>query len=178
MKVSITYPPLENIKGIPLLSQNRQFQWFNDPTFIYPMVPASAASLLKSRGYEVIWDDAIAGQKSYSDWENNIVKIRPDILAMETKTPVVKRHYDIVNKIKSALPETKIVLMGDHVTAFPEEAFRESSVDFVITGGDYDFLLLSLTDYINKKPGNFEPGIYWRNKDGTIQNSGKFEREV
>ena len=46
LKISISYPPLESDKGIPLLSQNRQFQWFSEPTYIYPMVPAYAATLL------------------------------------------------------------------------------------------------------------------------------------
>jgi len=50
LKIAISYPPLESNKGIPLLSQNRQFQWFKAPTYIYPMVPAYAASLLKENG--------------------------------------------------------------------------------------------------------------------------------
>ena len=49
MKIFISYPPLEG-KGTPLLGQNRQFQWFHNPSFIYPMVAASAATLLASRG--------------------------------------------------------------------------------------------------------------------------------
>ena len=48
LKIAISYPPLESKKGTPLLSQNRQFQWFSDPTYIYPMIPATAATLLKS----------------------------------------------------------------------------------------------------------------------------------
>ena len=59
-KISISYPPLESPKGIACLSQNRQFQWFSHPTYIYPVIPAYAASLLKANGYEVMWDDAIA----------------------------------------------------------------------------------------------------------------------
>ena len=50
MKIAIAYPPIENNKGIPLLSQNRQFQYFNNPTFIYPVVPAYAATMLKLDG--------------------------------------------------------------------------------------------------------------------------------
>jgi hypothetical protein len=65
MKVTISYPPLASSKGIPLLSQNRQFQWFKSPTYIYPVVPAYAASLLKSNGFNVVWDDGIAEDLSY-----------------------------------------------------------------------------------------------------------------
>ena len=68
MKIAISYPPLENTKGTPLLGQNRQFQWFNSPTYIYPMVPAYAATYLKTKGHEVIWNDAIAQEWSYSEF--------------------------------------------------------------------------------------------------------------
>ena len=56
MKISISYPPLASEKGTPLLTQNRQFQWFTNPTYIYPMVPSYAASLLKSKGYDVSYN--------------------------------------------------------------------------------------------------------------------------
>ena len=54
MKIFITYPPLDNEKGYPTLGQNRQFQYFKEPTYIYPIVPAQAATLLKQAGHEVI----------------------------------------------------------------------------------------------------------------------------
>ena len=65
MKISISYPPFESDKGTAIISQNRQFQWFSTPTYIYPVIPAYAASLLKSKGHEVFWDDAIAQKLSY-----------------------------------------------------------------------------------------------------------------
>ena len=89
MKVSISYPPLESEKGIPLLGQNRQFQWFSEPTYIYPMVPAYAATLLKQRGHSVLWDDGIAEGLSFDAWLARIKRERPDVIALETKTPAV-----------------------------------------------------------------------------------------
>ena len=74
MKISISFPPLESKKGTPLLSQNRQFQWFSDPTYIYPMIPATAATLLKSKGYEVFWDDAIAERLTYEQWKERLIR--------------------------------------------------------------------------------------------------------
>ena len=73
MKISIAYPPLENVKGTPLLGQNRQFQWFNSPTYIYPMVPAYCATLLKSKGFEVRWDDGIAEEKTYKQFVEEVL---------------------------------------------------------------------------------------------------------
>lgn len=162
MKISISFPPLESEKGIPLLTQNRQFQWFNEPTYIYPMVPSYAASLLKSKGYDVLWDDAIAQKMNYQQWEDRIVEEKPDIIAIETKTPVVEQHWKIIDELKNKLPNSKIVLMGDHVTAFPEESLKKSKVDYVITGGDYDFMLLNLANYLSSKE-ELEGGFWYKN---------------
>ena len=152
MKIAISFPPLESEKGVPLLSQNRQFQWFSDPTYIYPMIPASAATLLSQNGYEVFWDDGIAENLSYGEWKKRLIQEKPDIIAIETKTPVIKRHWEIINDLKNTkyqIPDTRYILMGDHVTALPEESVKNSKVDFVLAGGDYDFLLLKLLKNIN-----------------------------
>jgi len=181
VKIVISYPPLNTEKGVPLLSQNRQFQYFKSPTFIYPVVPAQAATMLQQQGFEVVWDDAIAERKSYEQWLNDIKALNPDVIAVETKTPVVKQHWQIINDLKQLVPNTRddqrlaTVLMGDHVTALPEESFQNSQVDFVITGGDYDFMLLSIGRWLqNKENNSLEPGIWYR-EQGQIKNTGKFE---
>lgn len=185
MKISISYPPLESEKGIPLLSQNRQFQWFSNPTYIYPVVPAQAATMLKANGFDVVWDDGIAEELVYDDWENRLFKNKPDIVVFETKTPVVKIHWKIINNLKNKTSNSGyipfFILVGDHVTALPEESFKNSMVDFVLTGGDYDFLLLNLcknfeyfkNNRIDDFSKNLEHGIYFR-KDNKIINTGKF----
>ena len=181
----ISFPPLNSDKGCPMLGQNRQFQWFNNACYIYPMVPASAASLLKSKGYEVIWADYIAEEKRYNDFIDLITKEKPDLIMMETKTPVVKQHWKIVDDLKTKFPEIVLVLVGDHVTALPKETMENSKVDFVLTGGDYDFLLLNLCDILSKDGSHMchlspnlcnqlEAGIWYR--EGTnIKSTGVFD---
>jgi len=137
------------------------------------MVPAYAATILKQAGHEVIWDDGIAEEKTYSRWLKDLEQKKPEIIFIETKTPVVKKHWKIIDDIKTVLPESIVVLAGDHVTALPLESFQNSKVDYVITGGDYDFLLLNLADYLDGKVQTLEPGIYYRD-DGKVKNTGKF----
>jgi len=173
MKVSITYPPIDSSKGIPLLSQNRQFQYFNAPCYIYPMVPASAATLLKQSGHEVAWDDAIAQKKTYRQWWDDFSKSPPDLVAIEAKTPIIKKYWEVVKQIKEVHPKTKVVLMGDHVTAMPEESFQSSPVDYVIGGGDYDFALDGLAASLEKNTA-LPNGIYYR--EGTaVKTNGPFQ---
>lgn len=173
MKISISFPPLESTKGVPLLSQNRQFQWFASPTYIYPVIPAYAASLLKEKGYDVFWDDGIAEKLSYEQWKKRIIKEKPDLIFIETKTPVIERHWKIVDELKELLPQAKIVLVGDHVTALPEESMQKCKADFVIQSGDFDFILLSLTDKLTGKR-TWEGGIWYREND-QIKNSGPYD---
>jgi radical SAM superfamily enzyme YgiQ (UPF0313 family) len=137
------------------------------------MIPAYAASLLKESGYNVVWDDAIAEKKAYDEWLKGVEKAQPDVMMVETKTPVVKQHWKIVKDIKSISPETKIVLVGDHVTALPEESMKNSETDYVLTGVDYDFLLLNLLEYLNGKSKVLEPGT-WYKTNGKVKTTGKF----
>ncbi|MFP4466620.1 MAG: B12-binding domain-containing radical SAM protein [Candidatus Goldiibacteriota bacterium] len=172
MKVMVSYPPLKG-PGTPTLGQNRQFQWFHNPSFIYPMVPASAATLLKEKGYDVLYNDSIAEKISEEDYEKLLLAEKPDLIAIETKTAVVKQHWEIEKKIKQVLPGVKTAIMGDHVTAMPEETMKNSGFDYVITGGDYDFMLLSIADNISGKAA-LEKGIWYRDGED-IKNTGLFE---
>ena len=176
MKIAITYPPLESSKGTPLLAQNRQFQWFNNPTFIYPMVPASAATLLYENGFDVVWNDAIAEKWTYSEYLEYYKKQNFDLVMIETKTPVIKLHWKIIEELKSICPHTIIVLVGDHVTALPEESMKACPVDFIITGGNYDFELEGLCENIRDGFNAYKlnPGIWYRDRNKSICNTGKF----
>lgn len=177
VKIAFCYPPIDSNKGTPLLSQNRQFQFFNSPTFIYPMVPAYAATMLKKAGHSVFWLDGIAEKKQFSDWSKALIKIKPDFIIIESKTPVVKTHWNYINFFKEKLPKAKIILIGDHVTHLPFESFINSKVDYVIVGGDYDFVLLNLINHIFKKEV-LEGGVYWRANDSLISKKSQTKRIV
>jgi len=174
LKIAISYPPIPVGKETPLLAQNRQFQYFHEPTYIYPMVPAYAATLLSQAGYDVVWDDAIAEERTYNEWLKGLKRDSPDIVAIETKTPVVKKHWKIIDDIKKQSTDTKVVLLGDHVTALPGESMENSKVDYVLCGGDFDFLLLNLVEYLDGKEKELEPGIWYR-ENAEIKNTGQFQ---
>jgi len=169
----ITYPPLGNTEKVPLISQNRQFQWFSNPTFLYPLVPASAATLLKENNFNVVWKDAIAERLSYAQFLRFFEVEAPDLVVLETKTPVIQRHWQIIQELKQISPECRFVLMGDHVTALPEESLANCrGLDFVITGGDYDFSLLGLARSL-KEAIDLPAGIWYR-QDGNTVSTGPF----
>jgi radical SAM superfamily enzyme YgiQ (UPF0313 family) len=175
MRVLVGYPPIESAKGSPMLTQNRQFQWFTEPSYLYPCVPASAATLLQHNGHDVYWVDCIAERKNWAQFERIVRDFQPELVAMETKSPVVKRSWEIIAKLKQLVPGVQTVLFGDHIAGNPAETLEQSETDFCISGGDYDFSLQSLVDWMTKgtAPGS---GIWWK-EDGTVKNSGRYNQE-
>lgn len=170
MKIMISYPPFRD-KGSPMLTQNRQFQWYHVGSSIYPVVPASAATLLRQEGFDIIWNDAIAEGWTFDRYMAYLFQEKPDLVAFETKTPVIRKHWKLTGEIKKILPECRVVLMGDHPTALPRESMVESEVDFVITGGHYDVVLRDLAISITE--GQPPPdGVWYRDRD-TIRTTGE-----
>src|SRR3989339_821368 len=200
IRLAVGYPPLPSDKGVALLSQNRQFQYFNAKTYIYPMVPAYAASNAQKHGYKVKWVDGIAQEQTFKQWLSDLKKWKPDVLMVETKSPIVKKHWQITKIIKKELPKTLLVWVGDHVTFAPEETLDNSKIDYLITGGDYDFVIVNLLDHLSSSlrsrhggSGNLKPstslraysrgnlmspvklegGIWWRVGDKNINQKPK-----
>ena len=64
------------------------------------------------------------------------------------------------------------MLVGDHVTAMPEESMAACPVDYILTGGDWDFLLKNLLAS-GGDAAKFEPGIWYREGE-TVRNTGRF----
>ena len=149
VRIAIAYPPLPSEKGVPLLTQNRQFQWFSRPTYIFPVVPATAATMLKKAGHEVLFLDGIAAGLSPEEFDRRLAAFAPDYVVLETKTPVVKRHWAWI-----AGHDYKAILVGDHVTALPGESAVRKNVHAVLCGGDWDYMLL---DFLS---GDRHAGIY------------------
>ena len=175
MKVWIAYPPLQG-KGSPMLTQNRQFQWYHVPSYIYPVVAASAATLLQQDGFEVTWADGITQQWTYTQFLERFQTEKPDLIAFETKTPVVRQHWQIIADLKARYPQAKIALIGDHVTGFPEESLQYSEVDYVITGGHYDITLRKLACYL--RDGEALPQGIWYRDANAFKNTGPFITKV
>ena len=174
MRVAICYPPLKSEKGVALLTQNRQFQWFSRPTYIFPVVPATAATMLKKSGHEVLFLDGIAAELAEDEFNARLAAFAPDYVVLETKTPVVKRHWKWIADYSAAQGDgcVKTVLVGDHVTAMPEESMAMCPVDYILTGGDWDFLLKNLVE-ADGNAAKFEAGIWYR-ENGEVKNTGRF----
>ena len=189
MKVAISFPPFESEKGIPLLSQNRQYQVFttrdsagngllrvlnnfvgDNATVIFPVLPALAATLLERTGHEAVWLDGIAEGWNWEEYCRQVELARPDLMMIETKTPSALAIYRCIADLKERFPTMKIALVGDHITAFPEEPFLYCPVDFTIRGGQFDFAILGLANHLSRGD-DLGGGVFWRDGEHVV-NSG------
>lgn len=127
--------------------------------------------MLKKAGHRILWLDAIGENLSEEESRKTLFDFEPELIVLETKTPVIKKHWEYINNVKCQMPGAKFILLGDHVSYYPEESLRNSKVDFVLTGGDYDFLLVNLVKHLTKEE-KLEGGIWRRDKNGKVKSSG------
>ncbi|MBN1336367.1 MAG: radical SAM protein [Deltaproteobacteria bacterium] len=175
MRILVTYPPLVG-KGSPMLTQNRQFQWMHRPSYLFPCVPASAATYLRSLGHDTGWLDGITERLDPAGYLARLEAFRPDLVAMETKTPVVGQHEAWIDRIRARIPGVRTVLFGDHAAALPDACMERSRADAVLTGGDYDFSLASLVSHLETGSA-LGSGIVLKAPDGTWTSTGPYRPE-
>ncbi len=177
MRVAIVYPPLSYKGKYPLLSQNRIFTFTSSEVIrIYPLVLASAATMLAQDGNEVLYKDGINERLTEEEFMRQLEEFNPELVILETKAPVIRKHWQFIDNLKQLpTPDSRLltVLIGDHVSFFPEESLENSMVDYVVTGGDYDVSLLKLVRHL-EGDGDLPKGVYYR-QNGEIKSTGKFE---
>jgi anaerobic magnesium-protoporphyrin IX monomethyl ester cyclase len=138
-KIIFAWPPIKDAKGYPTASQNRQFQWLKDPTFIYPIIPATCATMLLSVKQPILWLDTIAEGMNEVEFGKIIIGASPDYIIFEANTPLIKHYYEIIDGLKSNLPNIKIILCGEHATALPDEVRANCKADYILQGGKWYF---------------------------------------
>ncbi len=149
MKIAISYPPIVNSLGQKaMVSQNRNVQYFKKPTYLLPVIHAQAASRLLELGHEVYWDDGNAQLKNYDKWLSDLINEKPDIIVLESTTPVIKFVWETIDKIKEKLNSSIIVMTGYHSMKKPEETLNNSKTDIVLKSNHIDFALENLVKHI------------------------------
>lgn len=133
-KVMYAVPPLRNVSGYATIGQNRQFQFFKDATFVYPMIPAYALTMLQQSGNNCLWLDAVAEEMNEVEFGNIIVQNIPDYIIFECPTPLIERYTEVINALKENLPQIKIILAGEHISAMD---VPECQADYKVKGGKW-----------------------------------------
>jgi anaerobic magnesium-protoporphyrin IX monomethyl ester cyclase len=181
MKIAISYPPIVNQDGQKaMVSQNRNVQFFKEPTYLLPVIHGQAATWLRDIGYDVLWDDGNSQLKTFDNWYLNLITEAPDIIVFESTTPVMKFYWAVANKLKTDLPHCTIIMTGYHSMRKPAETLRESSVDIVLRSNHIDFALQKLIPFIDentnwRKTCTIE-GLVFRRDEHNIFDTGNFKQ--
>ena len=181
MKVAISYPPILNRFGQKaMVSQNRNVQFFQKPTYLLPIVQAQAATWLKQLGHQVLWDDGNSQLKNYRQWRDDLVKECPDVIVFESTTPVMKFYWKATAELKNLLPQSLVIMSGYHSMRRPKETLDESPTDLVLRSNHIDFVLAKLIPFIAKEPNWREKceieGLVIRMKNGDTRDTGNFRQ--
>jgi len=140
-----------------------------------PLGLAYIAAVLQKNHIDVSIIDANASQYSIDTVVEDVIKRCPEFVGISVFTFLIETCCEIAQKIKVALPETKIIFGGPHIHTQYEEVLRlYSFVDFCVRG-EGEYAVLELVNTI-KENGDLEKvkGISYRSNGKIINNS---ERE-
>ena len=156
MRIAIAYPPLKSEKGVALLTQNRQFQWFSRPTYIFPVVPATAATMLKKAGHDVLFLDGIAAELSEAEFEERLAAF---VASVRTCVYENQRWMDEVNPtMLYTLATPYCIRTGrDAFAAHGMEHGNNTGIWTIGLGTSVD-ALLAVEELVYEKSGKVEAG--------------------
>jgi len=137
-------------KGFPNVGQYRFFKVMpTRASIIYPYLTASGITQLHQAGFNVKFVDCPSEAKTWDEVTADLAN--SEVVVMEARTPIMTHIWDCCTKIKSINPNTKTVLFGDHVMAFPKESLTQPDVDYILSTGDHDVGIVDLCRKIEQK---------------------------
>jgi radical SAM superfamily enzyme YgiQ (UPF0313 family) len=74
------------------------------------------------KGFDAKVMDCIAKPNYY--WKEEIKKLNPKIIAIDTSTPSIYNDIGIADELQRSMPKSKVVLVGRHVTHAPNESLK------------------------------------------------------
>ena len=140
-------------------------------TVYYPMCLAYAAGVLQKEGFEIDFIDAPAEGWSLEEVLARSKKFDPQLLILDTSTPSIYNDVAVGAKLKEILLQTKMVLVGTHVSALPEETLGLNEKIDAVARMEYDYTIRDLA-YAMERDEDWGKilGISYREKGKIIHN--------
>ncbi len=106
-----------------------------------PLWPRLIAGYVRDRGYAVQIIDAEALKLSPEMVAHDVARLRPRLVAIavyghqpSASSQQMTGAGETAKQIKQRWPESKIIMLGGHVSALPEQTMREEQIDFACVG--------------------------------------------
>ena len=136
MRVLIINPPWPG-KGYGTRSQNRIIKHRSDKYLQYPIFLAYSAAQLKSAGHSVVYIDSVIKDLDMEQTLKEAVKLRPDVIFMETTTPSIEADYRSLEDLKEAT-DAMVIVGGPHATYFHKEVLEECKAIDIVVRHEFD----------------------------------------
>ena len=144
MKVLVSNPPWPG-QGYGARSDVRWPHRRSDKYLEYPIYLAYAVAILEESGVNVEFIDAVADDLSTQAYVNTAKKINPRIILMECSTPSINHDLSTAKKLKEAITDTFVVLIGPHPTYFHQEILTENTFIDAIVRGEFEHTIRDLS---------------------------------
>jgi anaerobic magnesium-protoporphyrin IX monomethyl ester cyclase len=129
-------------------------------TIYYPLWLAYAAGLARRRTeFQIELLDTVARKWDRPDLIDYLKNSPPDLVFCDTSTPSISEDIATASALKHEFPQTRLVMVGTHATALPEEVLNaEKNLDAVIRG-EFDLTAIELAQAMAQ-------GNNWETVDG------------
>jgi len=138
-------------------SRNKRSESFIVP----PLGLGYIAASLRQAGYRVTIKDALAEQMSWSDLDHFLKSERPDILGLNTMTPVIDATFAAIRMARPYV--STIIVGGPHVSVWKQDIFQQCpEIDFGVVGEGEQTIVELVQNLESGKSPNSVPGVICR----------------
>jgi len=118
-------------------------------TMYYPIWLAYAAGLAQQEtDFEISLLDTVARRWGRGEIVDHFRVSPPDLVFCDTSTPSIYEDIATAGAIKSAFPQTKVVMVGTHATAEPEEVLNLDPQIDAVARGEFDVTAIELAQAV------------------------------
>ena len=130
-----------------------------------PLGIAYMAGVLQENNVDVEILDASAEDMDFKDVEKELLKRKPDLVALTALTPTIGRALETAQVVKETLPDSIVVMGGYHPTFNFIETLEDENVDIVIRG-EGEYIMLNLVQALENQSSLHDvKGIVFEDKN-------------
>lgn len=130
-----------------------------------PLGIAYMARVLQENNIDVEILDASAEDMDFKDVEKELLKRKPDLVALTALTPTIGRALETAQVVKETLPDSIVVMGGYHPTFNFIETLEDENVDIVIRG-EGEYIMLNLVQALENQSSLHDvKGIVFEDKN-------------
>lgn len=121
-------------------------------TVYFPIWLAYCVGVLEQAGHAVTFTDAPVRNYSVEDILAQGKALQPQLIVLDTSTPSIEHDLQVGDKLKNALPNAFVVLVGTHVSALPEESLLHSVRIDAVARQEYEYTIRDLAALLAESP--------------------------